>query len=130
MKHMTQRRKELWIDLHTLVESASFDTGFVCFDYDFTNHYMDESIIYNVRIALRSLGYKITKIKNHINSHYRCIFLEIFTNITKEDWEPTTPIYNDYVKDIYEDYEHECCEESESDSENEELPPDDPLPLI
>jgi len=103
--------KELWIDLHTLVPSATLDSGFLYIHYQYRKEYPKpdpDPIIYNLRTALRALGFKITQIIKIIESNGFIRMMTIRTDIPSNLFEKTMPIYNDswvdaVIVDEYDD---------------------------
>jgi hypothetical protein len=110
--------KELWIDLHTLVPCATLDSGFLHIHYQYTEKYPQanpDPTLYNLRTALRALGFKITRIVKTMNSS-TVTMMTIQTNVPSDLYEKTMSIYNDWIGSVEED------EFADSDSDNSDDP--------
>jgi hypothetical protein len=120
--------KELWIDLHSLITTSSFDGDSDCMVADY--HYerddgslepCDDTLIYKLRIALRAVGHKITKISSGFNTQYRCVWKEIYTTVNKSEWEESTKLYNTWVNEVcVERYEVTDTDEEEEEEEQDD----------
>jgi hypothetical protein len=110
--------KEKWIDLVSLAQRF-----YVCPDCQDCKHaeIEDNSLVnqevylYNLRIALRSVGHKITRITKCWNKDGDLDLIVYKTTITKKEHTIAMNLYDDYVKEVYYDREEE-----ESDDEEEE----------
>jgi len=94
---MSNFKKELWIDLHTLVPCCTLDSGFLYIHYQYRKEYPKpdpDPIIYNLRTALRALGFKITRIIKIIEPNGFIRMMTIRTDIPSNLFEKTIPIYN------------------------------------
>ena len=120
--------KELWNDLHTLVPCATLDRGFLYIHYQYTEKYPQanpDPTLYNLRIALRALGFKITRIVKTMNSS-TVTMMTIQTNVPSDLYEKTMSIYNDWIGSVEEDEYCDSDSDSDSDNDNNNDNSDDP----
>jgi len=125
--------KELWIDLHTLVPSSTDRSGFLHIFIEYSDKcprpYSDP-IIFNLRIALRALGFKITRIVNTMKSDGTDVMVKVETNVPSDLYKKSISIYNDWIGSVGEDEyadsgcgcDCHCDSHSDSDSDNSDDP--------
>lgn len=58
---------------------------------------------YNLRLALRAVGHKITKVETYYNDDYKCVGEWYYTTITEKEGEAMTLRWNEYC-DIFEEH--------------------------
>ena len=110
---------ELWIDLHSLISSASFENDLVCFYYGPGED--KETLTYLLRKALREVGFKIVSWKTCFDKNFEPELVEYFTDIPKALWDSKTVLWSDWTTEVCEDF-HDISD-SESESEDEIMPP-------
>lgn len=112
---------ELWIDLACLIRTPKsfpyrIEDGFMCIIYNYTEQTpVDDTVLYNLRLALRAVGHKITKIEEHYlekkvtiqhtKQSYSTPELnkrEFYTTITKEETELMIKLWRKYISDVLE----------------------------
>ena len=114
-----KKKKEQWIDLISLSQRINIcdDCGFVVIE-DKTL-ICEEMYLYNLRIALRSLGHKITKILKFWDKNEDLDLIAYKTTITKDEFTIAMKWFDDYTQEVYEDrYESEIEDEESEDEEN------------
>lgn len=116
---------DAWIDLHSL---ANYGSGFLHNKVFFFFHYEqdekhDPALIYHLRVALRSVGHKITKIEyTLVGEEKRLYQVEIETTITTDEWRKAHQLYGEWATATKS---HRCIphladEERESEDESED----------
>ncbi len=98
-------KNELWIDLHTLFSCSNYENEYLVLNYDYTleKEPNDDTTHYSLRVALRALGHKITKIKVNFDDEGNAIFKSYYTSINREEGEEATEMWNKYAGEIYEE---------------------------
>ena len=96
--------KELWIDLHTLVSCSSINNGFVEIVYQYTDDEpprLDSGITYRLRVALRAVGFKITKLTRTYTFCDKLVMEIYSTNIPDALW--SFKEYNEWMDEVEAD---------------------------
>ena len=115
---MAEDKKELWLDLHSLVSSSTFqcdchkknycpdgNTSYLIIYYEYSKKYpepLHDSKTYLLRVALRALGHKIRKIENHLYDDMSAFMVQYTTSITEEEYRQSDN-YNGYIADTVTD---------------------------
>jgi len=95
---------DLWIDLSSLISSSMNENGFMVIYYEYDeNDPIDNMIYYNLRLALRAVGHKITKTENSIDENYKPTFVSYYTTITEQQHDMMTAIWNKHCEETMED---------------------------
>jgi hypothetical protein len=105
MSDVTENNKELWIDLECLGLSSHQEDGYVVFYEEFNDEHPEpfpNLTWYSLRIALRALGYKVTK-RVSVLRDLQAIFVSYHTNISQEIHQKATQVYNSHVDEICEE---------------------------
>ena len=114
--------KEKWIDLVSLTQRFHMCDECeyaVVEDISIINK---EVYLYNLRIALRSVGHKITKITKFWNKEDNLDFIIYTTTITKEQHEIALDLYSNFEAEISFD-RHENQSESEDENDDDSTDP-------
>jgi hypothetical protein len=96
---------EKWIDLSLLTKGTYIRDGKTIFYYQFPRpcEYENDTLHTQLRIALRAVGKKITKVVCHYEKICQPIQIEYHTDITEEEEENMTKLHNNYCSTIFED---------------------------
>lgn len=97
-------KKELWIDLQSLMQCSTRENGYVVLYYQYNKDHpypVNNTNTYQLRVALRALGYKITKYITYMDE-LDIKMIEYRTNIPEAVFEANNH-YNEWL--------HEVCEE-------------------
>ena len=126
-------KKELWIDLHLLVDSSCAENGHASFFWEWNDEHpcpggdFKKSILFPLRQILRSLGYKITDISYGITHEtWKDKYLSIKTNIPDKVYNATLKDYNEFVHTWDENWCHEDGESQQQEEAGASRDPDDP----
>jgi hypothetical protein len=114
---MSATMKEKWIDLVSLTQRfyPCDDCGYAVIEDK--SLISEELYLYNLRIALRSVGHKITKITKCWNKDDNLDLICYKTTINKDQHKIAIQLFDDWIS------ENTIDRNEESDSESEE---DDP----
>lgn len=114
--------QEEWIDLVSLVESTTYQQGKIVFYFEYDeDERSDRTLKYKLRVAIRSVGHKITALTSTFYSNGNLHLLEIRTTITDKEFDSAIKVYNNWIHDV-EALEYECDSESESESDENDNP--------
>ena len=105
MKLKSELLDEYWIDLYTLVEYATVaPNGLVDFFYQFDSEMPEirPNATYHLRLALRKVGKKITKIERYIDNDFIIKHETFYTDITEDEWTKATTMSNLWTDKITE----------------------------
>ena len=120
----TEEQKELWIDLHMLIE----DTGDEYYNEDKTQtmFYWSERDITRtelvaIRRALRALGHKILTYKYVLDKNMKGVYAHLLVDIPFATWQTTHFCVSYKIDECYaRDYESDSDDESDSEKESED----------
>ena len=127
-KPMTDAMKQKWIDLSCLIQSSFISTCdkkmVITLQYPKKYEQPDDvNPSYNLRIALRSVGHKINRVKKIYGGDYLA-FVYYSTSVSEEEHEKMRIYYNEWIDEThtydYIDEDTDCESDSESESESEE----------
>lgn len=94
--------KELWIDLHALVQSSCIENGLVVCYFQYNDkHPENDSIIYHMRKAVRAVGFKIKNVETTYNKDFQLVQITFRTDIPEALYESKS--YNDWVEEVFEE---------------------------
>lgn len=126
---MPEISDDAWIDLCVLAENGSGyykDSAFFFFQYDEDEEH-DPALIYNLRVALRSVGHKITRI------HYtlvdgKAFQVDIYTTVPRDEWTNARKLYGEWciATKTHEHFQDSDCD-NDSDTESESEDSTDPI---
>ena len=126
-KSKMDKKKEQWIDLMTLFKCASYPNNFMVFHYQYNKENPESitnTIHYTLRIALRSVGHKITNIETTFDSNYSLLQESYTTTITEEESNYACKLLSKYHEEVgSEEYQvsdnEECnCQHNADDNED------------
>jgi len=132
MPELTDEMKEKWIDLYSLISCSGYINDKLCIFYQYGDNHpyrLYTSTTYDLRIALRSVGHKITKKITHMYD-LEVVMIEYHTSITKEEDKVATKWWNEWVGETHEEEYTETDSEDESDSDEEENDNEDENPCV
>jgi hypothetical protein len=119
--------QEEWIDLVSLVESTTYQQGKIVFYFEYKeDETADRTLRYKLRVAIRSVGHKITKLVSYFYPNGNLHMLEIRTTITDKEFDDAIKMYNKWNREV-EQLEYEVESESDSDTESESSESTDPI---
>lgn len=113
---------ELWVDLLSLVSSSCVENGFITIYYQYVKNSLgaDETITYALRVALRALKYKITKIECIYNDECELRQKSYFTNIPPDIWNDARKLESEWIQETYVDDGYYSSDSDESVSDSDE----------
>jgi hypothetical protein len=122
MPELQMSNQEEWIDVATLSGSSAITKeGFAVLYWNYDsdlNEKHDETLRYKLRVALRGVGHKITKvITTYDSDNETVVAIGFITTITKDEWDEANRLYNEWVD---ETHENEDVSDDESESESSE----------
>jgi hypothetical protein len=118
-------KNELWIDLKALVSSSHAQDGFTVIYYQYSEEHPEplyDHITYGLRVALRAVKHKITKIEHMYRPDLTCVMKSYVTDIPHAVWEEKTKLWNEWIGGVVSEFsvssdsESDDSESSESDS--------------
>jgi hypothetical protein len=122
---------DAWIDLCCMLETTGYyrDCAWFYFQYDLEEgERHNATLIYNLRVAVRAVGHKITNIHYTLCDN-ETFQLEITTSIPRDEWQVAKVLYENWCKETKTNHNHhsdseysESESESDSESETEENP--------
>jgi len=124
---MPQISDDAWIDLCCMLEETGYlrDCAWFHFQYDFENNERhNPTLIYNLRVALRAVGHKITNIHYTLcgNEPFQ---VEITTTIPRDEWSVAKVLYENWCRETKTNT-HADSEFDDSDEESESEPDENP----
>jgi hypothetical protein len=125
---LSESHSELWIDLLSLVSSSCTEKGFTTIYYQYyKDENRDETLTYTLRVALRALGYKITKIECVYDDNLNLRLKSYYTNIPPDVWAEARKIESDWIRDTYTDDGYYESDSDESASVVQDESNEDPI---
>jgi hypothetical protein len=120
IKSRMDKKKEQWIDLMTLCKCSTHRNNFMVFHYELPE---TTTMHYTLRVALRSVGHKITNIETNIDSNCRVLEESYTTTITEQESNYADELYRKYLIEISEEYmvsdDEECsCQHNIDNNED------------
>jgi len=108
---------DAWIDLCCMLEGTGYyhDCAWFYFQYDLEEgERHNDTLIYNLRVAVRAVGHKITNI-NYGLCGDNVFEVDITTTIPRDEWKVATVLYENWCKETKTHYRMEEMEESETE---------------
>lgn len=96
--------KELWIDLQSIIKCSTRENGYLVIYCQYNKDYpcpLNDTYTYQLRVALRAVGYKITKWINHMDG-WDIKMTEYRTNIPEDVYEKNNH-WNEWVGKVCEE---------------------------
>jgi hypothetical protein len=99
-----EKQKELWIDLQSLIQCSTRENGYVIIYNQYDKDHpcpVTDTFTYQLRIALRALGYKITKWIRYMDG-WDIKMIEYKTNIPEAVYEKNN-YWNKWIDEVCEE---------------------------
>ena len=125
-------KNELWIDLKALVSSSHSQDGFTVIYYQYSDEHPEplyDHITYALRVALRAVKHKITKIEYVYKHDLTCSMKSYVTDIPSAVWDEKTKLWNTWVGGVVTELGHACdsnSDDSDDDSASQKSDSEDP----
>jgi hypothetical protein len=118
--------KEKWIDLITLAQRIIVCECCDKIKIEETNVMNHENYMYSLRIALRSVGRRITKVNKYYDKDDDLDLIVYETTITHDEYKIAIDLFDDWVTETHHQFHENEDSDSESEDESEDEKEDDP----
>jgi len=119
--------QEAWIDLQSLIQTTTYENKKAVFFFEYhDDETPDETLRYKMRVAIRSVGHKITVVRKYFRSDHKLQMIEFRTTITDKEFDDAMKLYSNWIDEV-EDLIYSNDSESESESEDESQDSTDPI---
>lgn len=122
---MPEISDEAWIDFESLTTSGFIDHDNLMtfyFEYDEDEKY-DQTIKFKMRLAVRAVGHKITRMEKRFNKNGDLYIIYFKTTITVDEATRAMKLYNDWLGEVEECEYDDSDDETVVDSQSEDTDP-------